>query len=964
MAVYRGQINLININDGVDGEAIGILNTKVYYAVSQNGQIPPDFYSATLITNDEISTFAEKRAITSEEGILSFDEIGTTFHLKENILYILKNDELIPLTINSGIVSNLEGWSETIPEVPPGWYLWTKTVFTYTDNSSTIVYNVSRNGEDGKQGEPGKDGADASAYHLEANQPNILKFEQNEKVIVSPQILNLNVYKSNSSTELGQEQIKGLALDKLTIKIFSNIKGQWYELNSDIKQSIVTLNSLENSFNIKLDEYYKMQLEDDAQQTFIEEDCIFGFYYELNIQEENETKKYLLSTFLDCSFGMTKDIAKFSQNAADITASIQSTKLKFSANGLEVVNGGIQIKTEDNVPVFYADDNGNLIIKGILDACEGTFSGDISAASGNFSGTINGATGNFAGDISAATGIFKGGIQASEGLIGGFKIGPTSLVSTDNETNPAITLDGATGKIYAQNIELGTGAVIKEYIQLGSGKVTLNNSSKFLTVKNDNSAEILTISDEGVIAIGNGDDMIIIDGGKGVIKSQNYDNGLGWKISNTESIFNDVTVRGSIKASVLEYGEVQTVGGTLIVRPSSRIKNIEYDEDISKITLEDTTGFNIGDYCLINKDLNKIWVVITGIETNAITVNQKISADCIGQPLVDFGQKDKNGHGDVGIGINGSTNGALITPTSLSVFDFDVDRKVLVPHIILGKLPDDGYGFASGTYGLYAENVLLRGSLVTQTEPTENQASVYSGISTLYSGADSPTSHGYREWFGDTIGEILLWAGAASTDKSDVENSKFFVDKNGNMVAHSGYFKGTIITDATISASEIKTAIITGIGSDEYALTIKDAAKGIVFKSGNQSIFSLTEQSITAKIPEIILNDNFRIGRNGEVTASNLYMDGFKFNQGKILYSNNFNSEDLSGDFNTYIDFKDGISLSPNQSKKSLNITTTQIEINDTARYSGTVKYGINDNMKYEPVYENETLIGYDLYIN
>jgi hypothetical protein len=48
-------------------------------------------------------------------------------------------------------------------------------------------------------------------------------------------VLNLNVYQSNSSTELGQKQLDGLVLDKLTIKIFSNIKGQWYELDSNIK---------------------------------------------------------------------------------------------------------------------------------------------------------------------------------------------------------------------------------------------------------------------------------------------------------------------------------------------------------------------------------------------------------------------------------------------------------------------------------------------------------------------------------------------------------------------------------------------------------------------------------------------------------------------------------------------------------------------------------------------------------
>jgi hypothetical protein len=49
----------------------------------------------------------------------------------------------------------------------------------------------------------------------------------------------------------------------------------------------------------------------------------------------------------------------------------------------------------------------------------------------------------------------------------------------------------------------------------------------------------------------------------------------------------------------------------------------------------------------------------------------------------------------------------------------------------LGKLPDsDEYGFAKGTYGLYAENALLKGSLVTSYASEEG--AVYSGINTLY----------------------------------------------------------------------------------------------------------------------------------------------------------------------------------------------------------------------------------------
>jgi hypothetical protein len=159
------------------------------------------------------------------------------------------------------------------------------------------------------------------------------------------------------------------------------------------------------------------------------------------------------------------------------------------------------------------------------------------------------------------------------------------------------------------------------------------------------------------------------------------------------------------------------------------------------------------------------------------------------------------------------------------------------PRIVLGKLPNEQtiYGYAAGTYGLYAENVLLKGSLVTQTDTTGSVT--YSGISTLYSGIDAPASHKYESWFGTgNTGEILLWAGATGTTKEEVENSKFFVDRNGNLFAGSGYFKGTIITDATITASAIETAILRGSNDKpgEPALKIEDATKGIVFTATNE----------------------------------------------------------------------------------------------------------------------------------
>ena len=53
------------------------------------------------------------------------------------------------------------GWQATIPTVPPGQYLWTKILWTYTDASTKTAYTVGKmgeNGSDGEDGLPGKDG--------------------------------------------------------------------------------------------------------------------------------------------------------------------------------------------------------------------------------------------------------------------------------------------------------------------------------------------------------------------------------------------------------------------------------------------------------------------------------------------------------------------------------------------------------------------------------------------------------------------------------------------------------------------------------------------------------------------------------------------------------------------------------------------------------------------------------------
>lgn len=58
----------------------------------------------------------------------------------------------------SGVDVPTGEWLSSIPNVPDGQYLWTRTVITYTDETSTTSYSIGKIGNDGADGTPGADG--------------------------------------------------------------------------------------------------------------------------------------------------------------------------------------------------------------------------------------------------------------------------------------------------------------------------------------------------------------------------------------------------------------------------------------------------------------------------------------------------------------------------------------------------------------------------------------------------------------------------------------------------------------------------------------------------------------------------------------------------------------------------------------------------------------------------------------
>jgi hypothetical protein len=108
MAKYTGSISLVDMSDITATAGVGISYTKVLYALSGTGDLPPDLEGASL-------------KIDGVDGTLSFSDLGTTLHIEDSILYGYYNDFKVELKINGeNNITGTEGWVTTMPTVGPG----------------------------------------------------------------------------------------------------------------------------------------------------------------------------------------------------------------------------------------------------------------------------------------------------------------------------------------------------------------------------------------------------------------------------------------------------------------------------------------------------------------------------------------------------------------------------------------------------------------------------------------------------------------------------------------------------------------------------------------------------------------------------------------------------------------------------------------------------------------------------
>ncbi|AZF92101.1 capsid and scaffold protein [Streptococcus phage CHPC1230] len=155
-------------NDGIAGkDGVGLKTTTITYGISDSDTVMPNNWSSQVPTlvkgkylwtktvwtyTDSTSetgyqkTYIAKDGNDGNDGLPGKDGVG------------IRNTTITYAVGTSGTVAPTSGWSSQVPNVPEGNYLWTKTVWDYTDNTSETGYSVAKMGEAGPKGDRGPQG--------------------------------------------------------------------------------------------------------------------------------------------------------------------------------------------------------------------------------------------------------------------------------------------------------------------------------------------------------------------------------------------------------------------------------------------------------------------------------------------------------------------------------------------------------------------------------------------------------------------------------------------------------------------------------------------------------------------------------------------------------------------------------------------------------------------------------------
>ena len=163
MPTARGHIVIRRkAKDGNDGK--GILFVTISYATSDSATRTPTEGWQSVMPEVLDNYYLWTRTVTTYT-----DGTTSTSYTVSRQGKGVKTVVIMYASSNQGTNPPVDGWQFNIPQVQAGQYLWTRTVTTYTDDTTSTSYAVALHGEKGDKGDkgdPGRGITSVTEYYL------------------------------------------------------------------------------------------------------------------------------------------------------------------------------------------------------------------------------------------------------------------------------------------------------------------------------------------------------------------------------------------------------------------------------------------------------------------------------------------------------------------------------------------------------------------------------------------------------------------------------------------------------------------------------------------------------------------------------------------------------------------------------------------------------------------------------
>ena len=142
--------------NGKDGTSVTVSNTSVKYQAGTSGTVKP-----TGTWSDDIPTVPNGQYLWTQTKVTYSDGKSTEAYSvsykatngTNGTSVTVSSTSVQYQTSTSGTTTPTGTWENSIPNVPNGQFLWTKTVVNYSDGKSTTSYGVSYKGTNGQKGD-------------------------------------------------------------------------------------------------------------------------------------------------------------------------------------------------------------------------------------------------------------------------------------------------------------------------------------------------------------------------------------------------------------------------------------------------------------------------------------------------------------------------------------------------------------------------------------------------------------------------------------------------------------------------------------------------------------------------------------------------------------------------------------------------------------------------------------------